>query len=165
MATSAVHVPFSVPRWLVCLGFIALCNATGLVSSLTAGEPSIYRALALPTWAPPPSVFAPVWTTLYTLMGIATFLVWDRTRSHLRARAMTVFAVQLALNFAWTPVFFGLQQFGLAVFVIVLNLAAVIAMALTYYRRVPFAALLVVPLIAWVGFATALNIAIWSLNR
>jgi translocator protein len=165
MTTSAISPRLAVPRWLVCLGFIALCNATGFTSSLTAGEPGIYRTLALPAWAPPPWVFAPVWTALYTLMGIATFLVWDRCRGRIRARAMGVFAVQLALNFAWTPVFFGLQRFGFAMIVIVANLAAVIAMTVAYYRRVQLAGLLVVPLIAWVAFATALNIAIWSMNR
>ncbi|MBC7978622.1 MAG: tryptophan-rich sensory protein [Myxococcales bacterium] len=147
------------------LGFVVLCNGVGFVSALAGGEPSYYQELARPSWAPPPSVFAPVWTILYTMMGTATWLVWLRARGAERRRAMTAFAVQLGLNAAWTPVFFGLHQPGLAVAVIVGVLVAVLAMLVVYARISRWAGALVVPLALWVAFATCLNLALWWLNR
>jgi tryptophan-rich sensory protein len=163
MAYAAATDTRRFPSWSVWLGFVVLCNATGLLSSLTAGEAGLYRELERPSWAPPGSVFGPVWTVLYTLMGTATWLVWTRGRD--RSAALAVFAFQLVTNFLWTPVFFGLQQYGLAVIVIVLNWIAVLAMALTYGRQNRLAGWLVVPTLLWVTFATALNVAIWQLNR
>jgi tryptophan-rich sensory protein len=151
-----------VPAWAVWVGFVALCNATGIVSSLIAGDPGLYREIAKPAWAPPPSVFGPVWTALYTLMGAATAMVWH---SKDRAPALTIFAIQLVTNFLWTPVFFGLQRFDLAVIVIGMNWTALVAMTIAYARRRRIAGWLVVPTLAWVTFATALNVALWWLNR
>lgn len=151
------------PGWVTWLGFVVLCNGVGITSALLGGDPAVYRELVRPAWAPPPSVFGPAWTTLYTLMGTATWLVWSRGRD--RARPLQIFALQLATNALWTPVFFGMQRYGLAIAVILANLALVIAMTILYFRRVRAAGWLVVPLIAWVTFASALNIAIWQLNR
>lgn len=157
------------PRWFVrglqWLGFVCGCNGVGLLSALIANDPAYYQALARPEWAPPPGVFGPVWTALYTLMGTATWGVWRRASSASRRQAMTVFALQLALNFAWTPVFFGLHQPGLAVLVILGLLVAVRAMLVTYGRIVWWAGALLVPLMLWVAFAAGLNISIWWLNR
>ncbi len=153
-----------VPRWLIALGFVLLCNAVGFLSSLT-GRMELYREISLPAWAPPSAVFGPVWTVLYVLMGIATYRVWRRTSGDSRRTAMTVFAVQLALNAAWTPVFFGLEQFFAALLVIVLVWGSVLAMTIVYARRDRIAGAMVVPLLVWVSFATALNAAIWWLAR
>lgn len=147
------------------LGFVVLCNGVGFVSALVGGEPSYYEQLARPSWAPPPSVFGPVWTILYTLMGTATWIVWRRARGAVRRRAMTAFALQLACNAAWTPVFFGLHQPGAAIAIIFAVLVSVLAMAILYARVRALAGGLVVPLALWVGFATCLNVAIWQLNR
>jgi benzodiazapine receptor len=143
---------------------VALCNLTGFVSSLFGTEQTFYAALTKPSFAPPSWVFAPAWTTLYTLMGTATYLVWRRCAGAIRRRAMGVFAVQLALNAAWTPVFFGLHEIGAAFLLIIANWIAVGAMGLVYYRRVPLAGALIVPLWLWVTYATVLNGAIWRLN-
>ena len=152
--------------WLAWFGFVVLCNGVGIASSLAMGsESTLYATLERPSFAPPSWVFAPAWTTLYTLMGTATYLVWRRCTGALRRTAMIVFAVQLALNAAWTPVFFGLEQIFAALLVIIANWLAVGAMTVTYYRRVPLAGALLVPLWLWVSFATALNGAIWWLNR
>ena len=132
---------------------------------MVANEPAFYEHLARPGWAPPPSVVGPGWTVLYTLMGTATWTVWARTRTAVRHQAMTVFAIQLALNFAWTPVFFGLHLLGASIFVIVAVLIAVLVMLVTYARRVWWAGALIAPLALWVAFATCLNIALWWLNR
>ncbi|MDX2089892.1 MAG: TspO/MBR family protein [Kofleriaceae bacterium] len=156
---------YEVPRWVIWLGFVVLCNGVGFASSLFGTEQALYAALAKPTWAPPSWVFGPVWTALYTLMGTATYLVWSRCDAHARRPAMRAFVLQLVLNFAWTPVFFGLENFGLALVVIVLVLGVVLAMLVLYARRVRLAGWLVAPLAAWVAFATALNASIWWLNR
>lgn len=152
-------------QFLVWLGFVVLCNALGFLSSLPGDEKDVYGALVQPSWAPPSWVFAPVWTTLYTLMGTATYLVWRRCEGRARRDAMIAFAIQLALNVAWSPVFFGLQQYGIAVIVIAFVLASVTVMGIMYARCVRLAGLLIVPLFLWVAFATALNAAVWSLNR
>lgn len=153
-----------VMRALVWLGFVLLCNGAGYASSLFSIEGEVYQNLAKPEWAPPGWVFGPVWTALYTLMGTATYVVWRHCRGEARSRAMIVFAVQLALNVSWTPVFFGLQRYGVAVIVILAVLAAVTAMLVAYWRRNRLAGALVVPLWLWVGFAAVLNIRISQLN-
>ncbi len=161
MTTATLSRPHGLARWF---GFVVLCNAAGFVSALAGGDPGFYQELARPAWAPPPWLFGPVWTALYTLMGTATFLVWDRTRGRARRTALTAFGVQLALNMLWTPVFFGLHSVGGGLVVIALVLASVIAMLVVYARRVPLAAALIAPLAAWVAFATALNAALYALN-
>lgn len=152
-------------RALQWLGFVVLCNGVGVASAMVANEPTFYERLARPSWAPPASVFGPVWTLLYTLMGTATWIVWARTRGSVRHQAMTIFIIQLALNAAWTPVFFGLHLLGASIFVIAAVLIAVIVMGVTYGRRVWWAGALIAPLALWVAFATCLNIALWWLNR
>ena len=153
-----------IKRFAQWLGFVVLCNGVGLASALVANEPAFYQRLARPSWAPPPSVFGPVWTLLDTLMGTATWLVWARTSGVVRRRAMTVFALQLAFNAVWTPVFFGLHALGASVVIIALVLVFVLAMIRVYARTSTLAAALVVPLAAWVGFATALDVAIFVRN-
>lgn len=151
--------------WTVLPALILLCLGIGFASSQFGTAQPVYAALAKPTWAPPPWLFGPVWTVLYVLMGTSTYLVVSRTEGRARRIALSVFALQLALNFAWTPVFFGLQRYGAALVVIAGVFAAVIAMLVVYWRRVPLAGWLVAPLAMWVGFATALNASIWWLNR
>lgn len=152
-------------RALQWLGYVVLCNGVGFASAMVANEPSFYERLVRPSWAPPASVFGPVWTILYTLMGTATWIVWARTRGHARRQAMALFAIQLALNAAWTPVFFGLHLLGASIFVIAAVLIAVVVMMVTYARSVPWAGALIAPLGLWVGFATCLNVALWWGNR
>lgn len=155
----------SIPWWAAWLGFVVLCNGVGFLSSLTGQESQIYARIQTPSWAPPGWVFAPVWTTLYTLMGTATYLVWRRCEGAQARTALTVFAVQLALNAAWTPVFFGLERIFAAFVLIIANWLAVTAMMVVYARRVRLAGAMIVPLWLWVSFATVLNGAIWWLNR
>lgn len=152
------------PTWLVWLGFVALCNGAGFLSSLAAPASSIYAQLQQPEFAPPSWVFAPVWTALYTLMGTAAFLVWHRCSGERRRAPMIAFGIQLALNAAWTPVFFGLQAFTAAFVLLLAIWVAVGAMTILFARRVPLAGALVLPLWAWVTFAAILNGAIVRLN-
>lgn len=149
-------------RVLSWLGFVLLCNGAGFASAMVANEPAYYEQLSKPSWAPPGSVFGPVWTVLYTLMGTATWIVWKATSGPERRHAMSVFAIQLVLNVAWTPVFFGLHAPGPAVVVIAAVLAAVLVMVGAYARVSKPAAAMVVPLAVWVGFATVLNASIFA---
>jgi translocator protein len=152
---------------LALAGFVAVSAAPGALGSLaTAGGGSEwYQALDKPAFTPPDWVFGPVWSTLYVLTGVAAWLVWRRRRERPGAgAAFAAFGAQLALNAAWTPVFFGLEAPGPAILVIV---ALWLALAETIRRFRHFsaaAALLLAPYLAWVTFAAALNVEIWRLN-
>ena len=145
------------------IGFILLCNGAGFLSSL-GGHMALYGQLALPAWAPPPLAFPIAWGMLYTLMGIGAWLVWRAPASPARRRALGMFVVQLLVNMAWTPVFFGAEWFRAGLVVIALVWFAVLAMVIAYRRVSGTAAALQIPLLLWVGFATALNAAIVVLN-
>lgn len=120
-----------------------------------------YQGLAKPPWQPPDWVFAPVWTALYLLMGIAAWLVWSERRW---TWAFMLFLVQLGLNAAWTWLFFGLQRPGLALFEICLLWLAILATLIAFWRIRPLAGGLLVPYLAWVTFALMLNAELWRRN-
>ncbi len=150
---------------------LVIGGAGGLVTARAL--PDWYAGLAKPEWNPPGWLFGPVWTLLYTTMGVAAWLVWrrgegieDSPDERARARgALRVYGLQLALNALWTPVFFGVQRLDAAFFVIVALLVS-IAETMRRFRRVsPAAAILIAPYLAWVAFATVLNWRIWRLNR
>jgi benzodiazapine receptor len=147
--------------------FILVCQLAGAIGSLAtqASLSTWYEALAKPSFNPPSWVFAPVWTTLYTLMGIAAYLVWRRGwhRQDVK-RALGVFAVQLVLNAAWSLVFFGLQAPLGGLVVIVLLLAAIVLTMRAFFPLSRTAGWLLVPYVLWVAFATVLNGSIWLLN-
>ncbi len=124
----------------------------------------MYTRLEQPSFAPPPWVFAPVWITLYSLMGLSAALVWFRSTGERRRAAMLVFFVQLGLNAAWTPVFFGLGQLGLGFVLLIAIVIASATMALVFARISRLAGALTIPLVLWVSFAAVLNGAIWRLN-
>lgn len=117
-----------------------------------------------PSWAPPDWVFGPVWTALYISMAVAAWLVWSRKGFRGARAALWLFIVQLALNAAWTPVFFGLRNAGAAFVVIVALWLAILATILAFRRERPLAALVMTPYALWVTFAAALNFEIWRLN-
>lgn len=120
-----------------------------------------YPTLSKPAFTPPSWLFGPVWTTLYLLMGIALFLVWRRGSRG----ALAVFAVQLALNAAWTVVFFGMRWPAGGLAVILALLVAIAATVVAFVRADRRAAVLLVPHLLWVGFAAPLNYELWRLNR
>ena len=124
-----------------------------------------YREIARPSFTPPSWVFGPVWTTLYLAMGFAAFLVWRSGPGRREVRvALWAFAIQLVLNALWSPLFFGLKNLGLAFAEIVVLWAAIAVTLTLFWRRSALAGLLLVPYLAWVSFATALNFAFWRLN-
>ena len=120
-----------------------------------------YASLRKPSWNPPSWLFGPVWTLLYVMMATAAWLVWRRGDSQ---RALTFYVVQLALNAAWTPIFFGLKMPALAFAEILILLAAIVLTAREFSRNSTVAALLLTPYIAWVAFASFLNFTLWRLN-
>lgn len=146
--------------------FVGLCLGIGaLGASVTATSVATwYPTLAKPSFNPPNAIFGPVWTALYGMMAVAAWRVWRRADRSLARGPLTVFALQLAVNLGWSVAFFGLREIGLAVAVLLLLDLVVLATALLFRRIDRWAALLLVPYLAWIAFATVLNIAIWRLN-
>ena len=123
-----------------------------------------YATLQKPSWNPPGWIFGPVWSALYTMMAVAAWLVWKRVGFAVQRRPLTIFLVQLALNAAWTALFFGLHWPGVAFAEIVLLWLAIVA-TLAAFRPVSHtAAWLLAPYLAWVSFAALLNFTLWRLN-
>lgn len=121
-----------------------------------------YERLSKPSWQPPKWLFAPVWTTLYVMIAISGWRAWSTAGLSL---GLAVFALQLALNAAWTPIFFGLHRPGLAFVEIVFLWLCIAATILLFTPVDPVAAALLVPYLGWVSFAAFLNFTIWRLNR
>ena len=164
MTETSVRTPRS--RAADLLGLAAWLAVTFLAAFVGSRfEPGAwYGTIEKPSWNPPSSVFAPVWTTLYVLMAVAAWLVW-RSRGFAGARtALTLYLVQLVLNAAWSWLFFGQHAIGLALAEILVLLSAIVATAVLFWRRHPLAGALFVPYIAWVSFATFLNFTLWRLN-
>lgn len=153
------------PPLLGLVGWLAICfvaAAAGATASLQAE--SFYAALAQPDWAPPSSVFGPVWTLLYTLMAIAAWLVWQARKRKLARLALALFLLQLVFNALWSWLFFRWHHGALA-FIDILVLCALIAVTLVLFWRIrPLAGMLLIPYFLWVSFALALNYSVWQLN-
>ena len=123
-----------------------------------------YAGLNKPSWTPPSAVFAPVWSALYVMMGVAAWLVWRRGGLTAVAVPLALFGIQLALNVAWSAIFFGLRRPGWAFVEIVALWALILATVIAFRRISPTAGYLLLPYLAWVTFAAALNLAIWRAN-
>lgn len=162
---SVVQTPPRRHGWLVLGGFLLLCLAVGYVGGRVTAPAvaSWYPALVKPSFNPPDWIFAPIWTVLYVLMGIAAWRVW-RMPPPGRRRALGLFLVQLALNLGWSLVFFGLQAVGAALIEIGVLFSLIIATMIAFWRLDRWAGLLFLPYAVWVGFAAILNFTIWRLN-
>lgn len=147
-------------RGLALAGFILITFCAPLLS-IGSMPGDWYAALIKPEWNPPAWVFGPAWTLLYTLMAVAAWLVWKRVGF---SRPLALYFVQLALNAAWTPIFFGAHQIVWALLEIVLLWGAVLITLVNFRRVSPAAGWLFVPYLAWVSFATFLNYTLWRLN-
>ncbi|NLD56212.1 MAG: tryptophan-rich sensory protein [Burkholderiaceae bacterium] len=121
-------------------------------------------APARPEWAPPSSVFGPVWTVLYALMGIAAWLVWRERHTPGSRRALLLFGAQLVLNTLWSWLIFAWHQGGLAFLDIVVLWLLIVLTIVDFWRIRPLAGALLLPYLAWVTYAAALNLAVWRLN-
>jgi tryptophan-rich sensory protein len=120
-----------------------------------------YETLNKPAWNPPAWIFGPVWTLLYLMMALAAWLAWKKTQGW---RVLIPYFIQLALNAAWTPVFFGLKQPGWALLVIIALWLAIVQTIRVFRPVSRTAAWLLAPYLLWVSFATVLNFTLWRMN-
>lgn len=149
---------------LQAIGFVIAINAIGAFPSVIAGPGTQwFQGLELPWFYPPTIAFPVVWTLLFTLLGIALWLVW-RSNSADRRLAIGLFALQMVFNVAWTPSFFGLENPLLGLGVISVLWVLIVATIAVFRRVDRRAAALLVPYLAWVTFAAVLNFEIWRLN-
>ena len=162
---SAGQLRASFLRWaLVSVPGIVLLGFLGsMLSGSGVGNPW-FDSLVKPLLYPPPQVFGIVWSVLYVVMGVAFALVLSARGAWWRGRAAIAFLVQLALNLAWSPVFFGLHQITAALVVIVAMDIAVIVTVWLFWKVRPIAAWLMLPYLAWILFATALNAQFLAAN-
>ncbi|EFJ15508.1 hypothetical protein SELMODRAFT_180321 [Selaginella moellendorffii] len=128
------------------------------------GDSPWYRQLNKPPWTPPSWVFPVMWTTLYILMGIASWLVWKDGGFKRHALPLAIYIVQLILNFAWTPIFFGYHRFDFAFAEIVLLWLAILATIILFWPVSHAAAYLLIPYILWVTLAASINLYVLIYN-
>jgi translocator protein len=124
-----------------------------------------YAQLRKPAWNPPNWIFGPVWTALYTMMAVAAWLVWSRGGFAAQRVPLGLFLLQLLFNTAWSALFFGLRNPGLAFAEIILLWLAIIGTLIAFWNAHRVAAVLLLPYLAWVTFAAVLNFTLWQLNR
>jgi len=148
-------------RTLSLILFLALTLGFGLAFGYLTQPGEWYAGLNKPVFNPPAWLFAPVWTVLYILIAIAGWRIWQVGAN---STAMMLWWVQMILNFAWTPIFFSAHQVGIAFAAIIVLLIAIIGFIISAWDKDRVAAWLFVPYAAWVGFASMVNGAIWTLN-
>lgn len=153
-------------NWLVLIALIVLCLGAGFIGSIATRHSvrTWYPTLRKPKGTPPSWVFGPVWTTLYVVMAIAAWLVWREVGWEIGKPALILFLGQLALNVAWSGIFFGGRQPALALGEIVILWLAILCTALMFYYLLPVAGMLMLPYLMWVTYASYLNFGIWRLN-
>jgi len=145
------------------LGWLLLALAAGAVGAIASVDASsFYAQLGKPWWAPPAAVFGPVWSALYVLMGVAAWLVWRSPGE--RRDALRLFGAQLAANALWSWLFFAWHRGALAAIEVVILLALIAATIAAFWRSNRLAALLLVPYLLWVSFASVLTWTIWRSN-
>lgn len=153
-------------RWIGLAVFIGIClGAASLGASVTTPEiDGWYMMIEKPAWNPPDWIFGPVWTSLYLMMAVAAWLVWKPNGFKAAATGLSLFAVQLGLNVAWSWIFFRLHAPGWAFVEIVILWSAILATTVAFFQKSKIAGGLMVPYLAWVSFASVLNFTIWRLN-
>lgn len=167
---AALHMRVTAPpprgQWLTLLGFVILVSAVAAFAAWGSSDAkAFYGTLVKPSWAPPAGVFGPVWTVLYALMALAAWLIW-RTKGSVESAGapLGLFAAQLLLNGLWSWLFFSWQLGALALVDICLLWLLLLATVVQFWRVSPLAAVLLLPYLLWVSFATALTAATWRMN-
>lgn len=147
------------------LSLISIVGLGSLGGIFTIAEiPTWYAGLNKPSFNPPNWIFGPMWTTLYVLMGISFYLIWRLPVSVIRKKAIRVFVIQFALNFCWSIIFFSLHEIGWA-FIEIIAMWVFILLTIIQFRKLStLAAILLIPYLLWVSFASILNGSIWQLN-
>ncbi len=147
-------------HWKSLVVFLVLVAAVALLGGMSAPD-AWYTALQKPSFNPPGWIFGPAWTLLYVLMAVAAWRVYRVAGLGL---AIGLWLLQLLVNAVWSPLFFAMHRIDLALIDIVVLDILVIATIVVFFNRDRIAAWLMLPYLAWIGFATALNAAIWTLN-
>jgi tryptophan-rich sensory protein len=147
------------------VGCIVLAELAGGIGAIftTPAINSWYTTLVKPSFNPPNYLFAPVWTVLFALMGIALYLVWE-SKNKEKTLAYTIFFSQLVLNILWSLIFFGMKATGVAFVEIIILWVAILLNIIYFWKINKYAGILLLPYILWVSFASILNYAIYSLN-
>jgi len=162
MADKSLPLAFKITISVIVI--LVLGSLGGFITSNSIDD--WYSTLNEPPGTPPNWVFGPVWSVLYAMIGLSFALVWHRGFQDLQGKiALILFAEQLILNLAWTPVFFGAHQLLISLVVIAMLLLSILATILAFSRRSKTAALLLVPYLMWVSYATYLNAGFYALNR
>lgn len=156
---SAVKQGFGLAGWLLA-SFVAA--GIGGVASINAA--GFYGQLVQPSWAPPPWLFGPVWSVLFVLMGVSAWLVWREQGFRGAGSALKLYAAQLVANALWTWLFFAWRLGALAMAEIAILWLLIAGTLFAFWRLNRFAAVLLLPYLAWVSFAAALNFSLWRLN-
>lgn len=157
--------PSALIQGLGLVGWLAVSAAAGAIGGLASAQAAgFYGQLEQPSWAPPAWLFGPVWTVLFVLMGVSAWLVWRAHGFRGAGTALTLHAAQLAANALWTWLFFAWQQGALALAEIAVLWALIAATMAAFWPLHRLAAMLLLPYLAWVGFAAALNFSLWRLN-
>lgn len=153
---------------------VTLCQSAGVIGSLFtfSSIPNWYNLLNQPAFRPPNWLFGPVWTILYTLMGISFYLIWTKLKDKKYAKktkliklALAIFLIHLFFNATWSIVFFGLHNIFLALINILVIWVFIVILTYKFWSLSKSASILLIPYLAWVTFATILNYNIWILNR
>lgn len=158
-SVSARRAIIGLVGWLA-IGFVAA--AIGAIASVQAAD--FYARLVRPDWAPPAGVFGPVWSVLYFLMSVAAWLVWRAGGWRGQSGALRLFLVQLALNALWSCLFFAWHLGAWAFADVCVLWLLILATLVAFWRVRPLAGVLLLPYLAWVGFATVLCYRVWRLN-
>ncbi|MDZ4788697.1 MAG: TspO/MBR family protein [Blastochloris sp.] len=147
-------------------GFVFICFLAAAVGgwATSSSVGTWYLALNKPSWTPPSWLFGPMWTTLYLMMAVSAWLVWQRRTEQPVRLALQVFLFQLIINACWSPIFFGMRRPDLGFFWIALLWVWIVITIVLFKKVSPLAALLLVPYLIWVSIAQALNFSIWRLN-
>ena len=152
-------------KWGLLIALVLACNLIGALGAIwTSSDEQWYKSIEKPDFNPPGWIFGPVWTLLFTLMGIALYLVWVTPSSKIRTIALILFGAQFVFNVLWSYLFFGINNPLLSLIEIFILLVFILATGIYFYSVNRFAGYLLIPYFLWVSFASLLNYFIWKLN-
>ena len=147
------------------ISIVATVGIGSLGGIFTISEiPNWYAGLNKPSFNPPNWLFGPVWTSLYTMMGVSFYLIWKQPANETRKKAIQLFMIHFVLNFFWSIIFFSIHAIGSALIEIIVMWIFILLTIIQFSKLSKVAAWLLVPYIAWVSFATILTASIWKLN-
>lgn len=154
---------FNLKRFLISIAIPLIVG--GISALITSENMNLYSRIETPPLSPPGWIFPVVWTILYTLMGVSFYLVWNSNAAIFeKKQAFWVYAIQLFLNFIWSPIFFNMRAYLIAFIVLLALWGFVLAMIIKFYKISKLAGILQIPYLIWLTFAGYLNLAIYLLN-